>query len=196
MSRHWSLTFTPVRGEPSSTSSRPHCWVLCLVTQSSLTLCDPMDCRPPDSSVHGILQAKTLDWIAMRSSRESSQARDWTQVSDIAGRFFTNWAIREALYIIIQFSSVQSLSRVRLFATPMKCNTPGLPVHHQLPEFTQILVHRVSDAIQPSHPLSSPSPPSPYHPSGFKISSLWELTSNCVYVCVCVCVSNSYQMSL
>ena len=44
---------------------------------------------------------------------------------------------------------------------PMNRSTPGLPVHHQLPEFTQTLVHRVSDAIQPSHPLSSPSPPAP-----------------------------------
>ena len=53
-----------------------------------------------------------------------------------------------------QFSSVQWLSRIRLFATP-------LPVHHQLPEFTQTHVHRVSDAIQPSHLRSSPSPPAP-----------------------------------
>ena len=44
---------------------------------------------------------------------------------------------------------------------PMNCSTPGLPVHHQLLEFTQTHVHRVSDAIQPSHPLSSPSPPAP-----------------------------------
>ena len=44
---------------------------------------------------------------------------------------------------------------------PMNCSTPGLPVHHQLPEFTQTHVHRVNDAIQPSHPLSSPSPPAP-----------------------------------
>ena len=44
---------------------------------------------------------------------------------------------------------------------PMNLSTPGLPVHHQLPEFTQTHVHRVSDAIQLSHPLSSPSPPSP-----------------------------------
>ena len=44
---------------------------------------------------------------------------------------------------------------------PMNCSTPGLPVHHQLPEFTQTHVHRVSDAIQPSHPLLSPSPPAP-----------------------------------
>ena len=47
----------------------------------------------------------------------------------------------------------------------MNRSTPGLPVHHQLPEFTQIHVHRVSDAIQPSHPLSSPSPPAPTPPS-------------------------------
>ena len=56
----------------------------------------------------------------------------------------------------VQFSSV--VRRVRL-CDPMDCSTPGLPVHHQLPEFTQIHVHRVSDAIQPSHLLSSPSPP-------------------------------------
>ena len=53
--------------------------------------------------------------------------------------------------------SVQSLSHVRL-CDPMDCSTPGLPVHHQLPEFTQTDVHWVGDAIQPSHPLSSPSP--------------------------------------
>ena len=56
-----------------------------------------------------------------------------------------------------QFSSVAQ-SCPTLF-DPMDCSTPGLPVHHQLPEFTQTHVHRVSDAIQPSHPLSSPSPP-------------------------------------
>ena len=59
--------------------------------------------------------------------------------------------------------SVQALSRVRL-CDPMNRSTPGLPVHHQLPEFTQTHVHRVGDAIQPSHPLSSPSPPA-HNPS-------------------------------
>ena len=59
----------------------------------------------------------------------------------------------------VQFSSVtQSCLTLR---DPMNRSTPGLPVHHQLPEFTQTHVHRVSDAIQPSHPLSSPSPPAP-----------------------------------
>ena len=56
------------------------------------------------------------------------------------------------------FSSVQSLSRVRLY-DPMDCSKPGLPVHHQLPESTQTQIHWVSDAIQPSCPLSFPSPP-------------------------------------
>ena len=48
-----------------------------------------------------------------------------------------------------------------ILCDPMNRSTPGLPVHHQLPEFTQTHIHRVSDAIQPSHPLSSPSPPAP-----------------------------------
>ena len=52
-----------------------------LVTQSCLTLCDPMDCSPPGSSVHGILQARILEWIAMPSSRGSSQPRDRPHVS-------------------------------------------------------------------------------------------------------------------
>ena len=68
------------------------------------------------------------------------------------------------LLIGYQFSSVQSLSRVRL-CDPMNRSTPGLPVHHQLPEFTQTHVYRVSDAIQPSHPLLSPSPPAAIPPS-------------------------------
>ena len=58
----------------------------------------------------------------------------------------------------ISSDSVQSLSHVRL-CHPMDCSMPGLPVHHQLPEFTQTHVHWVSDAIQPSYPLSFPSPP-------------------------------------
>ena len=57
----------------------------------------------------------------------------------------------------VQFSSEVTQSCLTL-CDPMNHSTPGLPVHHQLPEFTQTLVHRVSDAIQPSHPLSSPSP--------------------------------------
>ena len=59
----------------------------------------------------------------------------------------------------VQFSSVTQ-SCPTLY-NPMNCSTPGLPVHHQLPELTQTHIHQVGDAIQPSHPLSSPSPPAP-----------------------------------
>ena len=69
---------------------------MCLVSQSCSTLLDPMHCSPPDSSVHGILQAKILEWATMPSSRWYSQTRDGTQVSRVAGGFFTIWATREA----------------------------------------------------------------------------------------------------
>ena len=61
------------------------------VAQLCPTLCDTMD-----YTVHGILQARILEWVAVRFSRRSSQPRDWTQVSPIAGRCFTSWAKREA----------------------------------------------------------------------------------------------------
>ena len=67
----------------------------------------------------------------------------------------------------------------------MDCSIPGLPVHHQLPEFTQTWVHRVSDAIKPSHPLSSPSPPAPnpaQHQSLFQwVNSAWGGQSTGVF---------------
>ena len=63
------------------------------------------------------------------------------------------------LKLTIQFSSVAQSCLT--LCDPMNRSTPGLPVHHRLPEFTQTYVHRVSDAIQTSHPLSSPSPPAP-----------------------------------
>ena len=65
--------------------------------QSFLTLCDSMDCSPPFCFVYGIFQAGILEWVAISFSRGSSWLRNQTRVSCIAGRFFTNWAIREAL---------------------------------------------------------------------------------------------------
>ena len=62
-----------------------------LVAQLRPTLCDPMDYSLPGSSVHGILQARILEWVAISSSRGSCRPRNQTQVSCIAGRFFTNW---------------------------------------------------------------------------------------------------------
>ena len=77
------------------------CAVLCLVAQSSLTLCDPMNYSPPGTPLSvGILQATVLEWVAMPSSRGSYQPRGWTQVSHIAGGFFTIWSAREALNVV------------------------------------------------------------------------------------------------
>ena len=70
-------------------------WKEIEVTQSCATLCDPKDCSLPGSSVYGIFQARILEWVAISSSRRSSQPRDWTQVSRIVGRRFTVWATRE-----------------------------------------------------------------------------------------------------
>ena len=81
----------------------------------------------------------------------------------------TYTSIPSLLNLSIQASALSSLCCVQLSSVaqscltlcdPMDCSTPGLPVHHQLPEFTQTHVHWVGDAIQPSYPLSSPSPPS------------------------------------
>ena len=73
------------------------------------------------------------------------------------------------------FSSVTQLCLT--VCDPRHCSTRGLPVHHQLPEFTQTHVHRVSDAIQPSHPLSSPSPPAP-NPSQHQGLFQWVCSSH------------------
>ena len=151
------------------------CWV-----QLCLTLWDPMNCTLPGSSVHGISQARTLEWVAISYSRESFWLRDGTHVSCvscIAGWYFTAEPSREPTGGSDQIRSVtQSCPTL---CNPMNCSTPGLPVHHQLLEFTQTHVHRVSDAIQPSHPLSSPSPPAPnpsQHQSLFQwVNSLHEV---------------------
>ena len=66
------------------------------VAQLCPTLCNPMDCSPPGSSLHGILQARLLEWVAIAFSRGFSRPRDQTQVSRIVGRYFNLWATREA----------------------------------------------------------------------------------------------------
>ena len=141
-----------------------------------------------DYTIHGILQARILEWVAFPFSRGSSQCRDWTKVSHIAGGLFTSWATSEVLvhikictfrmyfftflsvtnivnfiYISVKFSWVTQ-SCPTLW-DPINHSMPGLPVHHQLLEFTQTHVHQVGDAIQPSHPLSSPSLPASIPPS-------------------------------
>ena len=79
------------------------------VTQSCPTLCDPMDCI-----VHGILQARILEWVLFPFSRGSSEPRDWAQVSRVAGRFFTNWAIREAHWQVTQSKSKYAMAPYKI----------------------------------------------------------------------------------
>ena len=133
-----------------------------LVAQSCSTLCNPMDCSPPrllcpwDSSGN--------NGVAMPSSRGSSLTQGWKLCLlslALAGEFFTTSATwgQTITKLSVQFSSVAQLCPT--LCDPMNCSTPGLPVHHHLLEFTQTHVHRVGDAIQPSHLLSSPSPPAP-----------------------------------
>ena len=68
------------------------------LTRSCPTLCNPMDCSPPGFFVHGILQARILEWVAISFSRGSSWPRDQTQVSHIVGRRFNLWATKDGQY--------------------------------------------------------------------------------------------------
>ena len=82
------------RGEVEPKSTRG-CDCCCLVAQSYLTLCDPMHCNPPEYSVHGILQARILGWVAISFSRGSSQPTHRTWVSCIGRWILYHWATRE-----------------------------------------------------------------------------------------------------
>ena len=82
------------------------------VTQSCPTLCDPMDSTQPGSSIHGIFQARILEWVAISFSRGSAQPRDQTRVSHIVGRRFTIWATREGLeHFTYSFNSYVNLMK-------------------------------------------------------------------------------------
>jgi len=86
-----------------------------------------------------------------------------------------HWSTVSLSHLVVQCQSVNSVAQSCLtLCNPMNRSTPGLPVHHQLPEFTQTHVHQVSDAIQPSHPLSSPSPPAP-NPSQHQSLFQWVI---------------------
>ena len=116
---------------------------------------DHTDCSLPGYSVHRILQERILEWLIFPFSRGFSQVWDPPRSpslqidslpSEPTGKPFSS----------VQFSSVTQSCPTH--CNSMNCSTPGLPVHHQLLEFAQTHVHWIGDAIQLSHPLSSPSP--------------------------------------
>ena len=118
--------------------------------------CNHRDCSQSGSSVHKISLARLLEWAAISSSRGWSRSRVQIHVSCISRWVLYHWANWES-------SNGNSVCLVTqlcpAFYNPMNCSTPGFPVNHQLWEFAQTYVHWASDAIQPIHPLRSPSPP-------------------------------------
>ena len=145
----------------------------CSVTQSCLTLCNPVDCSMPGLPVHHQLPEFTqthVHWVsdAIQPSHPLSSPLLPPSIFPSI-RVLSNESvlhIRRPKYwtfsIPMVFHPFSSITQSCLtLCDLMDCSMPGLPVHHQLQEFTQIHVHRVGDAIQPSHPLSSPLlPPS------------------------------------
>ena len=153
-----------------------------------------MDCSPPGSSVHRILQARILEWVAISFSMGFSQPWDRTCVSCIAGRFSTKnprilyWATKRALkamkplYDTVmvdmchQFSSVQSLSRVQLFATPwIAAHQASLSITYSQ---SPLRLMSIESVMPSSHLiLSSPSPPAP-NPSQHQSLYQWVNSSH------------------
>ena len=113
---------------------------VCVCTQSCLTLCDPMDYSLPGSSVYGTFQARILEWVAMSSSGGSSQPGDWTQVSHIAGGFFTFWATREAyLLAYLPQTLLMLLLELSTQATILTSLWPSFQPPHLLPVSSSLL---------------------------------------------------------
>ena len=202
MKRHFTRGYTGLKQEHHTKRCSVSLAIVSLLNHAR-HFCDPMDCSPSGPSVHAILQARILEWVASPSSRDLPDLR-W-QVGSLPSCHVRHTHTQEhkneciALVLITgtkcpsmgeyhsetnnglsiswntQFSSVAQSCPTLCY--PMNHNTPSLPVHYQLPEFTQNHVHRVSDAIQPSHPLSSPSPPSP-NPSQHQSLFQWVNSSH------------------
>ena len=149
---------------------------MCVHVLLCSTLCDPMDCNPPVPLSMGFsrqefwsglpcpppgdLPDAGIKPVSLMSSELATSAT-WEGPGGLGLGLGLRLGIGLGLgkAQVVQFSSVaQSCPTL---CDPMNCSTPGLPVHHHLPKFTQTHIHCVRDAIQPSHPLSSPSPPAP-----------------------------------
>ena len=167
-----------------------YCAVLCLVAQSCLILCVHEDSPGKNTGVgyHALLQGIFLTqgsnphllyswWAKVKRvptlpNGASRQGRERAIVTLIA--VFVKCLCTSGTSCSVQFISVaQSCPTL---CDPKNRSTPGFPVHHQLPEFTQTHVHQFGDAIQPSHPLSSPSPPAP-NPSQHQSLFQWVKSS-------------------
>ena len=162
---------------------RSKCACACAQSLScSQTLCNPMDCSPSGSPSMEFSRQKYWSRLPFPSQGDlPNLGIELTSLASLplAGRFFIiappgkpHFKIHRYCY---QFSSVTQWCPT--LCNPMNCSMPGLPVHYQLPEFTKTHVHWVGDAIQPSHPLSSPSPPTP-NPSQHQGLFQWVSSSH------------------
>ena len=148
-----------------------HCLLQCMkvkseseVAQSCPTPSDPTDCSLPGSSIHGVFQERVLipsNFEATASLFSNIQGDLWyflfSSCQEQDTYCFSRSKLKGFSLSFSQFSLVtQSCPTL---CNPMDCSTPGFPVQHQLPELVQTHVHWIDDAIQPSHPLSSPSHP-------------------------------------
>ena len=101
---------------------------ICSVAQSCLTVCDPIDCSPPGSSVHGIVQARILEWVAISSSRGSSPLKDWTGVScsSCIGRWILNPEPPGDTYLSFILQTALAITKLRVLShllSPTSSNT-------------------------------------------------------------------------
>ena len=134
------------------------------------TLCNPMDCSLPGSTIHGILQARILEWVAISFSRGSSWCRDWTCMSCALQEDFLPDELEMGCLLSAFYCSVAQSCLT--LCDSVDCSTPGFPILYCLPEFSQTHVHWVNNAMQTSHPLSSP--PASFPASGsFPVSQLF-----------------------
>ena len=141
----------------------------CSVMSGSSWTCGLQHTRPPcPSPFPGIcLSSCPLNWWC-----QPTRATEDKMLNHMVVLFLIHWGTS------ILFHQIRSVAQsCPTLCDPMNRSTPGLPVHHQLPEFTQTHIHQVSDTIQPSHPLLSPSPPAP-NPSQHQSLFQWVNSSH------------------
>ena len=149
-------------------------WLLLLLTevaQSCRTFCNPMDCSPPGSSIHGIFQGRVLEWVAISFSRESSWPKDQTRVSIIVGRCFTVWATREDLvsktfYLLLSpHSDYPQLGLGQTLASGP---------FHWLFCLSRLLFIQIFTRLAPSNVYFSPCSKYHHHPESSPYPSYWK----------------------
>ena len=125
------------------------------------------DLQEKEMVIHSSILVRKIPWTQEPGRLQSMGSQ----------RVRHDWATSLSLWLSFHIYLSSVTQPCLTLCDPLNCTTPGLPVHHQLPEFTQTLVHRISDAIQPSHSLSSPSSPAP-NPSQHQSLFQWVNSSH------------------